>query len=225
MFAASEKERIATFVIENLIKCYDKEQKKLAEIGHHHKTEGEIRNAAGNLVEHILQNIFDSINVFLTEKIISKIGSADYLSKSVKYKGTVYSFNTIQVDRHIWFKNQRLAFIENKTYLDSCYYDRALADFRKIAQSLKQHGIDPSLTPYIVFAGQKAAKDRTLFAYTIDFFEDTKLLTINPEGLSTYIFYFLEGTRNSSKPLYKIKHPLNISEIKRFVFFMLDLIK
>lgn len=73
-----------------------------------------------------------------------------------------------------------------KPYLDSCYYDRALADFRKIAQSLHQCGEDPCNVEYIVFAGQKAAKDETLFAYTIDFYEDTKHLTKNVEGLSPH---------------------------------------
>ncbi len=212
-------------VLENIKVCYDREQKKLEKIGKAHKTEGEIRHAAGELVEHILQNIIDTINMYLKNDIQSKVGSSDYLSKSVTYKGKTYQFNTIQVDRHLWFNNKRIAFIENKTYLDSCYYDRALADFRKIAQSLHQSGEDPCNVEYIVFAGQKAAKDETLFAYTIDFYEDTKHLTKNVEGLSPHVFYFLKGIRSSSKPLYKIKHDLNLEEIKSFVLFLLSTIK
>lgn len=221
----TNRQEIINTVIANLKICYDREQKKLEDIGKKHKTEGEIRYAAGELVEHILQNIFDSLNLYFEDKIISKVGSSDFLSKFVIYKGKKYEFNTIQVDRHIWFKGKRIAFIENKTYLDSCYYDRALADFRKIAQSLHQNGDDPGNVEYIVFAGQKAAKDETLLTYTIDFYEDTKHLTENRDGLSTNVFYFLEGIRNSSKPLYKIKHPLNYSEIKRFLSLILSIIE
>lgn len=213
-------------VIKNVTFCYNREQAELANIGKRRKTEGEIRQAAGELVEHILQNIFDTINGFLIgDKIVSKIGTSDYLSKSVSYKGKEYHFNTIQVDRHILFKGVRIAFIENKTYLDSCYYDRALADFRKIVQSLKQHDIEPSNVKYIVFAGQKAANEDTLLAYTADFCEDIKHLTANPDDISVDIFYFLEGTRSSAKPLYKVKHQLNTKEIKRFVRLILSTLK
>lgn len=222
----NNKEKIINNVIENLKICYDEEQRKLGIIGKEHKTEGQIRQAAGELVEHILQNIFDTLNSHLKHnKVISKVGATDFLSKFVIYKGKKYEFNTIQVDRHIWFKKKRIAFIENKTYLDSCYYDRALADFRKIAQSLHQKGKDPGDVQYIVFAGQKAAKDDTLLNYTIDFYEDTKHLTKYDDGLSVNVFYFLQGIRNSSRPLYKIKHPLNDSEIKRFLSLILSIVE
>ena len=80
--------------------------------------------AAGKLVENVLQNIINTINACVPNyKIVSKVGSTDYLSKSINYKGSLHSMNTIQVDRHVFSNGKRIAFIENKTYLDSCYYD------------------------------------------------------------------------------------------------------
>lgn len=204
---------------------YDKEQDYLHNLSLTATTEGEIREAAGNLVEHVLQCIFDEMNKhFPNCNIVSKVGSTDFLSKTIVYKGKRVEFNTIQVDRHVWANMKRICFIENKTYLDSCYYDRALADFRKIAQSLQQHGKDPANCKYIVFAGQDATKEDTRFIYEADFWNDTKHLTKNEAGLETKTFFFLKGKRSSSKPLYKIKHELDKRVLKEFILYILGIL-
>lgn len=213
-------------VINDIINCYNFEQSNLMNIGLHHTTEGEIRYAAGELVERILKSIFDSINTFLSnDKIISKVGSTDYLKKEIEYKGKNYINNTIQVDRHVWYKNKRIAFIENKTYLDACYYDRTLADFKKICQALLQDEKNPLDYLFIVFAGQKAGKDNTLLTYEAEFWHETKNIINSQYGIEPIIIYFLKGTRNSSRPLYKIKHLLNEENIKNFVDIILDKIE
>ncbi len=212
-------------VFENFSQCYDKEQSSLYNLALHCKTEGEIRAAAGNLVEALLQNIFDTINGNLDLKdrrIISKVGSTDYLSKSVLYKGVTITNNNIQVDRHIWSGRRRIAFIENKTYLDSCYFDRALADFRKIAQSLHQAHIDPSTMEYIVFAGQNAANKQTLLTYEADFWSDTKLIC--SKGIEPKVVFFLRGKRSSSKPLYRVKHEIDFDAIRYFLKLIMHII-
>ena len=219
------KNQIANKVVENVIACYDHEQSFLHSVAVSSKTEGEIREAAGKLVENILQNIFNTINTELsTTKIVSKVGSTDYLSKTIFYKNKKVINNKIQVDRHVFANDRRICFIENKTYLDSCYYDRALADFRKIAQSLAEHGKDPSEYKYIVFAGQNAASERTLFTYEADFWNDTKHLTPKHNGLETKTFFFLKGKRSPSQPLYKVKHKLDIDNIKAFTHYILDIL-
>ena len=221
-----DREQIKKKVIENIIARYDTEHAKLVNIGLHHTTEGEIRYAAGELVEKMLQSIFDSVNSFLpNEKIISKVGSTDYLKKEIYYKGVKYINDTIQVDRHVWYKNKRIAFIENKTYLDTCYYDRALADFKKICQALLQERKNPSDCLFIVFAGQKAGKDNTFLTYEAEFWHETKSIMHSECGIEPKTIYFLQGTRNSSKPLYRIKHPLDIENIKNFVDIILNKIE
>ncbi len=217
---------IVNKIITNVEKCYDYEQEHLHLLSLHAKTEGEIRNAAGNLVEHILQNIFDSINMYYVgANIESKIGSSDYLTKTIFYENQTIVFNQIQVDRHIFQDKHRIAFIENKTYLDSCYFDRALADFRKIAQSLRQNNIDPASVKFIVFAGQDAAASKTLKAYEADFWDETKHLTNDTDGLHPEIFFFLKGKRKSNLPLYKVKHELDKDSIRDFANYILDLIE
>ncbi len=195
---------------------YDDEQRKLSEIGSIHRTEGTIRYAAGELVEKVLQSVFDTMNKFLPLPIVSKVGSTDFLSKTITYKGQTYTNNRIQVDRHVWYGEKRIAFIENKTYLDSCYFDRALADFKKIAQALKQKEIDPHSCAYIVFAGQVAGRENTFLNYEAEFWAET--------GIVPQRYFFLKGTRNSKKPLYKIKHELNLETIKSLVDTILPLL-
>lgn len=221
-----DTERIIQSVLLKVESCYNEEQQNLHSLSAHAETEGEIRDAAGQLVEHILQCIFDTLNELLPGiNIISKVGYTDMLSKTIDYRGRHIVFDTIQVDRHVWAKGKRICFIENKTYLDSCYYDRALSDFRKIAQSLKQHQQDPSQYKYIVFAGQDAANEKTLFAYEADFWHETKHLTADPDGLETKIFFFLKGKRSSAKPLYEYKHELDKSSLSAFIKYMLGLLE
>ena len=191
------REIIKDKVIKEVSKCYDKEQAALAKIGLQHNTEGEIRYAAGVLVEHILQNIIDTINSFLQKaKLDSKVGSSDFLSKETFYKGNTYVNKRIQVDRHVWYNNERIAFIENKTYLDSCYYDRALADFKKICQSLLQAKKDPCECLFIVFAGQKACKENTILTYEAEFWHDMKNIMHKDYGIEPKIIYFLKLNTN-----------------------------
>lgn len=219
------KDDIIEKVLYNIEKCYDFEQNKLHKIALNARTEGEIRESAGNLIENVLQDVFNTLNTCIPNiHIISKIGCTDYLSKSITYKGRTLYNNTIQVDRHVWANGKRLCFIENKTYLDSCYYDRALADFRKIAQSLAQHDKDPANYKYIVFAGQNALKEDTMFTYEADFWEDTRHLTENSNGLETKTFFFLKGKRNSAKPLYKVKHELDKQNIRLFTSYLLNIL-
>lgn len=212
-------------VLTNVAACYDREQAAVVQLGRTAQTEGQIRAATGKLIETVLQNIFSSINTVIPQAgIVSKVGSTDYLSKEIFYRGQHFSFDTIQVDRHVWSNGRRIAFVENKTYLDSCYYDRALADFRKIAESLEQHGTDPASVSYIVFAGQIAADTHTLETYTADFWNHTKYLTTNPAGLNPYTCFFLQGRRSSSRPLYRIRHELDVNAIERFVRLIISIL-
>lgn len=221
-----DRTKIKNDVRDSVENCYNTEQYHLVQIGLNHKTEGEIRYAAGELVESVLKSIFEAINKNLgNEKIVSKVGSSDYLKKEIEYKGIKYTNNNIQVDRHVWYKGKRIAFIENKTYLDTCYYDRALADFKKICQALEQKNENPYDCLFIVFAGQKAGKDNTFLTYEAEFWYETKGIMGSAVGIEPKTIYFLSGTRNSSRPLYKIKHPLNMNHIYEFVDLILDKIE
>lgn len=140
------------------------------------------------------------------------------------YKGQNLILDHIQVDRHISTETTRIAFIENKTYLDSCYWDRVLADFRKIAQSLSQNGIDPASVEYIVFSGQDSLDSQTSLVYEGDSWNDTKNLTDNPRGIVPKIFCILKQKRNSKKPMYKIKYDIDDNVLESFIKLILNML-
>lgn len=218
-------EKTVRKIIHNCHIYYDNEHPKLVKLANEARTEGEIRNAAGNFVEDFLQNIFDNINKYIpTANIISKVGSNDFLTLELEYKGEKITNDKIQVDRHIFSRGKRIAFIENKTYLDSCYYDRALADFKKIVYSMKQKGYNPEDFKYIVFAGQNAASEDRLFFYEAEFYHSIKHLTQNESGVDTRIFFFQKGKRNSSHPLYKIKHELDDEVLTNFIKYIVSIL-
>lgn len=212
-------------IILNCHDYYNKEHPKLVRLANRSKTEGEIRNAAGVFVEGFLQNIFDNINKYIpTAHILSKVGSTDFLTLTIDYKGKKITNDKIQVDRHVFSKGKRIAFIENKTYLDSCYYDRALADFKKIVYSMKQSGNAPEDFKYIVFAGQNAASNDKLFFYEAEFYHSIKHLTKDELGVDTKIFFFQKGKRNSSHPLYKEKHELDDVVLTNFIKYIISIL-
>lgn len=203
---------------------YDENHKHLIEYAKNATNGGQIRNASGNFIENFLQNIFNILNEYFHINIVSKVGNTDLLSKKIHYKGQTLNLDHIQVDRHILNGDKRIAFIENKTYLDSCYWDRALADFRKIVQALNQTGIDPANVEYIVFAGQDSLDTKTKLVYEGDFCNDTKHLTSNPKGIEPKVFYFLKQKRNSQKPMYQIKYDIDDSSVVEFIKLILSLV-
>ena len=219
------RDDIVNKVIKNCHIFYDREHPKLVQLGRRAKTEGEIRYAAGDFVEKFLQHIFNTLNSLLKTNIISKVGSSDFLHLEITYKGKKYRNDKIQVDRHVYNNDKCICFIENKTYLDSCYYDRALADFKKIIYSINYNNDKPEKYKYIVFAGQNAANLNTLNFYEAEFYNSIKHLTYKNKGVDIRIFFFLKGKRNSQKPLYKIKHELDDNTLKDFIKMILDMLE
>lgn len=224
---SEQTEQIISRVQEAVSQHYDQTHPHLLETAAKAKNGGQIREASRLFVEDLLQCIFDTLNQALPEaNINSLIGSQDFLSRQVTdpISGKSFTFSTIQVDRHIWAKGKRIAFIENKTYLDSCYYDRALADFRKIAQALAQSGIDPASCLFIIFAGQNSLKQPTLQAYTADFINEISLLVKPPASthIIPHVVFFLQEKRKSTVPLYRRKIPLNLEAIAQFTRLLLE---
>lgn len=203
---------------------YDREHPKLVLFAGNASNGGQIRAASGQFIEKFLQNIFDEINNRFNITIESKIGSSDFLTKKIDYNGKIYELNHIQVDRHVSYNSKRIAFIENKTYLDSCYWDRALADFRKIISALKQNGLKPEDMEYIVFSGQDSLDNDTKLAYEGDFFNDSKIFTTNNHGIKPHVFCFLEQKRNSSRPMYRVKYKIQDAVLQEFIKLILHLV-
>ncbi|MCL2846989.1 MAG: hypothetical protein FWE38_04845 [Firmicutes bacterium] len=223
VISAKEKSKVIESIVTAVQSKYDACHETLREIANKAKTGGEKRQATGDFVEQILQTIIDTIAKSIPEaNLVSKRGSQDSLSMTLNYKGGKIVLNKIQVDRHLWARNKRIAFVENKTYLDACYLDRALADFKKIAMALEQEGTNPNSVKYIVFAGQDAVSESKVLAYEALFNEETKGLTI--EGLKPHIFYFLQEKRRSSKELSVTKFLIDVGSVERFSEFIINLL-
>lgn len=214
------------YIIEKVEDIYKNEQKELSNI-YKIGGEGQARYSAGELTEKVLQSIFDNLNKSFNENIfISKRGIKDFLSSKIKYKNDEVEIKNLQVDRHIYInkdKNeQKFGFIENKTYLDACYYDRALNDFKKIIYSLNSKNEQINNIKFIVFSGQSALSDKKrkyleiLFKYELSY-------VIKNVDIDIDVFYYLkEKKRSSDKPIYSTYFELDKKEIKRFILKLIN---
>ena len=130
----------------------------------------------------------------------------DYLT--VECDGHV--MKNVQVDRHIrdyviGGKGDIRSVIESKCYLDACYCKRAVMDFIEIAESPEvSDNVD-----FVVICGQLTiAKDT--YAYYQAFCK-------KHTGRNFRLFVLNEDKkRNSKRPLYKEKFPLDLYELEKF---------
>lgn len=210
--------------IESIIKSchtfYNDEYKKLKDIST--LGEGKARKATQTFVENFLQFIIDCItNRVPKYKIESRVGSKDFLSLTIDYKNKTYINDKIQVDRHLYVDNMPLAFIENKTYLDSCYLDRTLSDFKKIIHSLYQRHLEPADYGFVVFAGQNCCSENKLYCYEAELYNSVKDIIDENRGLDIHYFFFLKGKRDSKTPIYKQQYELDDDVIKEFIKFFI----
>lgn len=203
-------------LVENRFKL---EHKKLLPI-YEKNGEGAARHAAGMLTEYVFEELIDSLNNILNLSFVSKVGNKDYLTLKIEIENMKSEISNLQVDRHIFLNNKRFAFVENKTYLDACYYDRALSDFEKIILSLKN---DNSLKEikFIVFSGQDAIDENK--RKFLDCLFEYKLSMMNlPKPKYDVFYYLVEKKRSSENPIYKCNFNIDRNEIKRLILFMLN---
>ncbi len=197
-------------------------QNNLIKIYKINKSGGEARKLSGQLTEVVLETIINGINKEFDIKINSLIGSKDYLEVTLIYGERKIICKNIQVDRHLFHNNKRLGFIENKTYLDACYYDRALADFKKIIFALKQkNNNNIEDLKFIVFSGQNAiSDDKQEF---LELFFQYEMYKMGVKIIETKIFYYLnEKKRNSSTPIYIDKFSIDENTIKEFILYLIS---
>jgi hypothetical protein len=151
---------------------------------------GQMRCDRGEQIESYVKNIIRKINEKSDLNIVALTGDKD--KKELKIPGTEIKKNH-QVDIHIYKKDQFIAVIECKAYLDSCYYTRACDDFNLF----KKFGFN---VKHYIFALENSIK------------EETKLFTdYEKDNICDDVFYLLDGKRISSKPMYDRKYRKNIN--------------
>ena len=116
----------------------------------------------------------------------------------------------LQVDKHITYNGAIESVCECKTYLDFCYYKRAISDFKEVLLS-------PDTTDGIklaVFTGQRSLDNNSL--------EFANALSRLETGVTPALFVVnASKQRDSNKqlcdPQYAADFDLDISELQRFI--------
>lgn len=163
-----------------------------------YKTDGarKCANETGAVFENFVDDIVTQISHLKSLK-------NDYLT--VECDGEV--MENVQVDRHIRrvIDNIIRGVIESKTYLDACYCKRAVIDFIEIAES-------PEVSDdveFVIVTGQL-----TIAKKTFDYYQ---AFCKKHTGRNFKVFVVNEKkTRNSKKPLYKEKFPLDCKVVQEF---------
>jgi hypothetical protein len=179
--------------------------KRVDELAKIYVEKGARASAAGS--GKVFEHFIDDVASFIPE--IKSIKN-DYL----KVECDEYKLNNVQVDRHIRDHITRVikSVIEAKTYLDSCYCERAIIDFTKISEST-----EVSLeTDFVIVTGQV---DISKGAY-----DYCQAICKRHTGRNFKLFVINEiKKRNSKKPLYKEKFTLDQEEVKSFYEYLTSL--
>ena len=160
---------------------------------------GKRRSLGGRLFEQLISDL-----VACTDRSIAK----RRFINSRQIEG-IY-LPRLQVDKHITHKGVIESVCESKTYLDFCYYKRAISDFKEVVLS-------PDTTDGIklaVFTGQRSLDDNSL--------EFANALSRLETGITPALFVVnTSKQRDSNKqlcdPKYAADFDLDISELQRFI--------
>ena len=138
-----------------------------------------IRSASGNLVEGMLDKICSNIKKITGKNLKSIIGTQD----KIRLCNGDIAYIDLQVDQHIYVNNKLVGVFEIKSYADDPMLMRASNDVRRIKS-------DKGDIKGFVLSIEKAAKI------------ETEKYILN-ENYIDKVFYLTDGTRSSSRPLYK----------------------
>ena len=111
----------------------------------------------------------------------------------------------VQVDRHIRKNNEIKAVIESKCYLDAPFCGRAVTDFMKIVESPEVNdNVD-----FVIICGQLTIAKKK--------YDYLQAFCKKYVGKNFKVFALNENKkRNSKRPLYKEKFPLDLQELGKF---------
>jgi hypothetical protein len=146
---------------------------------------GKIRAARGNLVEDLVRDCCELVGLEWRK------GTQDLQTIVVGE----FSKNH-QVDGHIYKNGAPAVFIESKAYLDSCYYVRAVEDFKLMK-------LRYPTVPCVVVALEKGGSD--------DAFAFTNAVNV---GACSSVVYLCDGKRSSSRPMYQREFAKPIQQAK-----------
>ena len=116
----------------------------------------------------------------------------------------------LQVDKHISYNDQIESVCECKTYLDFCYYKRAISDFKEVLLSPDT----PDSLKLAVFTGQRSLDDNSLeFANALSRLETG----VTPELFVVNVVKQRDSNKQLCDPQFASDFDLDISELQRFI--------
>ena len=164
---------------------------------------GKVRSIMGSLFEKIAYQICMLVNPNLV------ILHNDYKTLTKKDKdGNIYT-NDVQVDHHVYLRDELVLVIECKTYLEKSMLTRAIKEFEGIR-------IDHAITsdkvlPCAILTGQNSVnKNRLGYAKCEQPFD----------------LFLLNSTekRSSKKPIYQTLDPLDVNKCQRFAEYIYNIV-
>lgn len=181
-------------IVKRIDNYYTKSIKSILKFSNKDNVGGKIRQAMGDLGENLAKVVWLEVAKLyadISNPIEPKRGEDD-IKKCISKRGYPYDAH---VDKHCYIKDKFVLAIESKSYLDSCYYTRASADFRL----LKEY-YDPKLI-CIVLSIEDATKE-------------SSRLFIEDEGWIDGTFILADGKRTSAKPIWNKKFLKKLNHTK-----------
>ena len=165
---------------------------------------GALRNESGNLVEEITSFIWKEVSKMYPH-INAQIFKGSKKPIIAKSKKTGKFKIKSSVDKHCFINETLVLAIEDKTYLDKCYLERASQDFLYIKSVCKE-------VECIVLSIENGIGNESC-----NFFLE--------EGGVDKIFYFANGKRNSreEKRIYNCPERISIELIQEFVRYVIGI--
>jgi hypothetical protein len=164
---------------------------------------GKIRGKNGELVENMIKNILKELCLLNNVSSFKITGKKDDSIRVFSKNGHI----DVSTDVHFYINEKPIFFIECKTYLDKCYFDRANSDFKQLkAQHSDANCVIVSLENGIALNAE-------------NYFMD--------QGNTDNLFYLVDGKRTSKKPIWGkgFYKPINEDKLFNLISYFDDIIK
>ena len=161
---------------------------------------GKMRELRGSSIETFVMKTINDIGKLYKVDLTAVCGDDDKKDLIIDLPNGTQLRKKHQVDIHIYRNQEFIAVIECKAYLDSCYYERACADFAYF----KKFGYD--VKKYVFTLENSISYDTKIF---IDHMN---------ERICDDVFCIFDGKRTSAKPIYDVNHKKTINKNKLVEF-------
>ncbi len=155
-----------------------------------------MREMRGSDIETFVIQTINDIGKIYKVDLVAVCGDDDKKDLIIQIPDGKQICKKHQVDVHIYRNNVFIAVIECKAYLDSCYYERACADFAYF----KKFGYD--VKKFVFTLENSISYDTKVF---IDHMN---------EHICDNVFCMLDGKRSSGKPIYDTNYKKSVNKNK-----------